>query len=109
MTTISAEVIEAAAEASHDAYEHAALRHGWETQERSRKPWADVPEENKATVREATRAALEVAMPVIENELRNVIAQEINDRAKYIQNGAAVNYTRALREAARIVVRGGTA
>ena len=35
----------------HDAYEAAAIDVGWETQERSRKPWADVPEANKATMR----------------------------------------------------------
>lgn len=55
--------IEAAAEASHVAYEDAAIRHGWKTQERSRVPWADVPEANKATVRDAMGAALAAALP----------------------------------------------
>jgi hypothetical protein len=42
----------------HDAYEEAAQVTGWETQERSRVPWSDVPEANKATMREAVRALL---------------------------------------------------
>lgn len=35
----------------HDAYEAHAKTEGWETQERSRVDWADVPEANKATMR----------------------------------------------------------
>lgn len=35
----------------HNTYEDAALDHGWETQEGSRKPWDDVPEANKETMR----------------------------------------------------------
>ena len=52
------DVIERTCEAMHDAYEAAAVENGWATQERSRKPWADVPEANKATMRAAVRAAL---------------------------------------------------
>lgn len=39
----------------HDAYEAAAVEAGWETQERSRKPWAEVPEANKETMRATMR------------------------------------------------------
>lgn len=35
----------------HNTYEDAALDHGWETQEGSRRPWDDVPEANKETMR----------------------------------------------------------
>jgi len=42
----------------HDAYEAAAPDAGWETQARSRKPWADVPEPNKRTMRASVRALL---------------------------------------------------
>lgn len=42
----------------HDAYEQAAVGAGWETQKASRKPWADVPEANKATMRAAVQALL---------------------------------------------------
>jgi hypothetical protein len=42
----------------HDAYEQAALGAGWETNPASRKPWADVPEANKATMRAAVIALL---------------------------------------------------
>lgn len=51
--------VEAACEVMHDAYERAAATEGWETQERSRKPWADVPEANKATMRAAVGALLD--------------------------------------------------
>lgn len=50
--------MEALCEVMHDAYEAAAKGNGWETQERSRKPWADVPEANKATMRAAVSALL---------------------------------------------------
>jgi hypothetical protein len=50
--------IEVACEIMHDAYEKAAIGAGWETQESSRKPWADVPEANKATMRASVRALL---------------------------------------------------
>lgn len=54
------ELIEEAAETMHDAYEAAAVREGWETQERSRKPWSEVPEANKRTMLIAVEAALTV-------------------------------------------------
>lgn len=50
--------VEAACEVMHDAYEHAAKDAGWETQQASRKPWADVPEANKAAMRAAVTALL---------------------------------------------------
>jgi hypothetical protein len=50
--------VERACEVMHDAYEAAAVGHGWETQERSRVPWRDVPEANKATMRSAVAALL---------------------------------------------------
>jgi hypothetical protein len=56
--------VERYCEVMHDAYEAAATRAGWETQQASRKPWADVPEANKATMRAAVRALLaEVERP----------------------------------------------
>ena len=50
--------IERYCEIMHDAYEKAAVGAGWETQQASRKPWADVPEANKETMRAAVRALL---------------------------------------------------
>lgn len=50
--------VEEACRVMHDAYEAAAAQEGWETQERSRKPWEDVPEANKATMRAAVTALL---------------------------------------------------
>lgn len=52
------DVIERLCEAMHDAYEAAAVVAGWETQERSRKPWSGVPEANKVTMRAAVRLGL---------------------------------------------------
>lgn len=55
----AAEQIDHLCEVMHDAYEKAAAGAGWETQEASRKPWADVPEANKTTMRAAVAALLE--------------------------------------------------
>lgn len=38
---------ESIARAFHETYERLAPEHGWETQQRSRTSWEDVPEENK--------------------------------------------------------------
>lgn len=56
---VSDEEVEAACKVMHSAYEAAAAVNGWETQERSRKDWDEVPEANKATMRVAVRAVLE--------------------------------------------------
>jgi hypothetical protein len=50
--------IETLCEVMHDAYEAAAVEAGWETQARSRVPWAEVPEANKATMRAAVMALM---------------------------------------------------
>lgn len=47
------DLVEAACEVMHDAYENAAVGAGWETNPASRKPWSDVPEANKETMRKA--------------------------------------------------------
>ena len=47
------QLVDEACQVLHAAYEDAAVIHGWDTQARSRKPWAEVPEENKATMRAA--------------------------------------------------------
>lgn len=48
--------VERACEVMHDAYEKAAIGAGWETNPASRKPWGDVPEPNKETMRAAVAA-----------------------------------------------------
>lgn len=58
LTEPSDQLVEHLCEAMHDAYEAAAVTLGWSTQEKSRKPWVDVPEANKATMRAAVRATL---------------------------------------------------
>lgn len=50
--------LERACEVMHNAYEAAAPGAGWQTQQASRKPWAEVPEANKATMRAALTALL---------------------------------------------------
>lgn len=57
-TAESVELVEQACEVMHDAYELAAVTQGWETQQASRKPWADVPEANRETMRAAVRTLL---------------------------------------------------
>ncbi|WP_328902297.1 hypothetical protein OHR86_22410 [Streptomyces sp. NBC_00441] len=39
---------ETIAQRFHEAYEELAPSHGYETREASRKPWSDVPEQNKS-------------------------------------------------------------
>jgi hypothetical protein len=52
------EEVEQACVLMHDAYEAAALTSGWETNKDSRKPWSEVPEANKNTMRAAVKALL---------------------------------------------------
>ena len=51
--------VEECCEIMHDAYEKAAKSAGWETQQASRKPWINVPEANKVTMRAAVSALLD--------------------------------------------------
>jgi hypothetical protein len=53
------DLIERLCERMHDAYEAAAAREGWKTQDASRVPWATVPEANKRTMRAAVKALLD--------------------------------------------------
>ncbi|KTS90696.1 hypothetical protein NS183_07915 [Microbacterium testaceum] len=57
--TVTEAEVERSCEIMHDAYEAAAASEGWDTQEASRKPWVDVPEANKRTMRHAVRTLLE--------------------------------------------------
>jgi hypothetical protein len=57
------QLVDEACEVMHDAYEAAAVSNGWETQKRSRVPWADVPEANKQTMRAAVSALLDWLEP----------------------------------------------
>lgn len=54
----SSEYVDDACVVMHDAYEAAAVGAGWETNPASRRPWADVPESNKVTMRAAVGALL---------------------------------------------------
>jgi len=77
---------ELVAELMHDAYELAAVRHGWATQERSRVAWADLPEPNKMTMLDAVRAGLAPiidALPVCPT-CDGSGGQECTDRRHYI-------------------------
>lgn len=47
------------AEAFHDAYERRAPEHGYETREASRKPWEDVPENNRELMTAVVEELLE--------------------------------------------------
>lgn len=65
----------------HDAYEAAAAQQGWKTQEASRKPWSEVPEANKATMRH-TMALL---IPEVERYLLEQVLDEV-ERERRWQN-----------------------
>jgi hypothetical protein len=51
-------LIEELSEVAHNAYEAAAAEQGWVTNPRSRVPWEEVPDANRATTRAAIRAVL---------------------------------------------------
>jgi hypothetical protein len=55
--------VEVLAKVAHDAYELEALVAGWETNERSRVLWPDVPEANKRCTRAAVSAVLAALRP----------------------------------------------
>lgn len=62
------EEIEIACEIMHDAYELAALKAGWETNELSKKPWSQVPEANKVTMRKAVIAVIPYIQGLVKDE-----------------------------------------
>lgn len=70
-----ADLIEHLCELMHDAYEAAAVEAGWETNARSRVPWADVPEANKATMRKAVA----VIAPLIEQARRDGAVEALRE------------------------------
>jgi hypothetical protein len=51
--------VEQACEILHEAYELAAVEKGWQTNPRSRRPWSQVPVENKETMRQAVGVLLD--------------------------------------------------
>ena len=67
-----ARTIDELCELAHEVYETAASAHGWETQERSRVAWADLPEENKAAMR--------AMMTVLRDEIRHEFRVEAMDQ-----------------------------
>lgn len=78
---LPSEAMEAACEVMHDAYERAAAKEGWETQERSRKPWSEVPEANKATMRAAITALLAVLPQLLPEPVTAPMPSEAQVRA----------------------------
>jgi hypothetical protein len=71
----------------HNAYEAAAVQEGWETQERSRKPWADVPPANKATMRATVREVLRSGW------LARQCAEALREAADEISDGSGNHYS----------------
>jgi hypothetical protein len=51
--------VEKVARVFHDAYEDAALRHGWKTQDSCRVPFESLPVANKAAMLAATQSAIQ--------------------------------------------------
>lgn len=62
----------------HDAYERAAEKTGWQTQNISRKPWDELPEANANAMRDAID---EVVMPLIKHARfqRDKAKRELNE------------------------------
>lgn len=71
--------IEEACRVMHDAYEAAAVGAGWETQEKSRVPWEDVPEANKETMRASVGALMEHLSNRLEAEIRPLLEKDKYD------------------------------
>lgn len=57
------ELVERLCRIQHDAYEAAAAEHGWSTQQASRRPWDQVPAENRATMEASMLAVLAELFP----------------------------------------------
>lgn len=73
VTVTTNDFVEQACITMHDAYEKAAVGAGWETNPESRKPWADVPESNKVTMRAAVGALLSSLDPFIDTRRRTLV------------------------------------
>jgi hypothetical protein len=99
---ITPELIETLCEIQHDAYEGAATREGWATQEASRKPWSDVPEANKRTMRAAVRALLESLPETPAADALEAFAAEVCDvNAEQGMTAEARHFGRAYARLAR--------
>ena len=59
MTTPSPAQAEIIAQAFHENYERLAPEHGYKTRERSARPWADVPADNKSLMIATVQALLD--------------------------------------------------
>ena len=79
-------LLEQLCEEMHDRYEKAAIGTGWETNPESCKPWSDVPEANKATMR--------AAIGPIADRIAELEANYLNLEDNYL---AALNSNRVLR------------
>lgn len=74
-------------EVSHNAYEAAAINAGWETNPRSRVPWAEVPEANKATMRASIDAVRREILRTVYDEIHAECRwqEEMKRRTKNIE------------------------
>lgn len=101
--------VEELCEVMHDAYEEAAVDEGWKTQKASRKPWDQVPEANKATMRRAVRAVLAelgirpvdepvhaCTMPDVELALDTGAVYDPDDRSEFTCVGCGTDWARIL-------------
>lgn len=69
------EYLERLCEVSHNAYEVAAVEAGWDTNPRSRRPWTEVPEANKTTMR--------AAMDAVRREILRTVYDEIHAECRW--------------------------
>ena len=68
-----AEWIEEACEVLHDAYERAAVVHGWDTNPAAKhKPWSEVPESNRQTMRDSVAVLLGFVASRVEEQVTDL-------------------------------------
>jgi hypothetical protein len=94
----SEEEIERCCEAMHGAYETAAAAAGWATQERSRKPWAEVPEANKTTMRTAVPVAMTRALEFVAARGGTMTAGRVGDVLRTIDGWCTESVSRDIRD-----------
>lgn len=86
--------VDECAEVLHDAYERAAVVHGWETNPASRhKPWGEVPEANKATMRTAVRILLGFVAAKVEDQVHDLDqwpGEHYADAAHVVRDGEGI-------------------
>ena len=87
------EAVERIARAFHDLYETWARVHGWETQEKSRTSFDDLPAKNKATMISTVEGLLDggvIASGAVLDKIRNMLDQRTKEMLETSKKAAEV-------------------